>query len=105
MPQIFVSPEDLTKNSFVVRGREAHHLIRVLRKKVGDQINIFDGRGSQFTGKLTAIDSKSVLVRGNLMDQLQTSSQSHTLVLFQGIPRGSKFDYVIEKSTELGVNS
>src|SRR5437773_892713 len=104
MPQVFVSPNDLTHDSFVVRGPEAHHLIRVLRKKAEDEINLFDGRGAQFVGRLTSVDSKSNEVHGVVLKERPRSPRSHTLVLYQGLPRGSKFDYVIEKSTELGVD-
>lgn len=104
MPQVFVAPEDLTKDSFVVRGREAHHLIRVLRKKADDEIDLFDGRSSQFTGRLTSINSSANEVRGVILKTKDQPERLHTVVLYQGLPRGAKFDYVIEKATELGVD-
>ncbi len=102
MPQVFVSPEDISKDSFVVRGKEAHHLSRVLRKKIGDEIEFFDGRGKQFIGKLTKINPTEV--HGSILKNKDRSAQAHTVVLYQGLPRGAKFDFVIEKATELGAD-
>jgi 16S rRNA (uracil1498-N3)-methyltransferase len=104
MPQILISPDDLTGNSFVIKGKEAHHLIRVLRKKTGDEIEIFDGRGGQFVGRLTAVDTKANEVRGLIFKKKIINSRPHSLILYQCLPRGSKFDFVIEKATELGVD-
>ena len=104
MPQVFVQPADLTQDSFVIRGKEAHHLIRVLRKKTNDEIALFDGQGHQFRGKLTRLDGDRNEIHGVILEKKSSSRRTHKLILYQGLPRGAKFDYVIEKATELGVD-
>ena len=55
MSQVFVSPTNWNRESFSIEGSEAHHLVRVLRRKVGDEIEIFDGAGRRAVGKLTRL--------------------------------------------------
>ena len=68
-------------------------------KETAEEIHLRD-----LTGRVTAINTKDNEVRGVLLKKTGSSEREHTLVLYQGIPRGSKFDYVIEKATELGVH-
>lgn len=76
-------------------------MVRVLRKKEGEAVSLFDGRGAQLEGVLTKIEANSV--EGRITNRQIPAKISAALRLFQGLPRGSKFDYVIEKATELGV--
>ena len=105
MPQVLVRPEDVRGDRFFVRGAEAGHVARVLRKKEGDVVRLFDGQGRRFMGRLARVDAGGDLVEGVVTERLPESARPRTLVLFQGLPRGSKFDYVVEKATELGVDA
>lgn len=104
MPQVFVPKENINHLNFRIEGDEAHHVVRVLRKKPQDEIQIFDGEGAQYQVKLMEIDSKGNFVAGKIIKILPVRQVSPKITLFQGLPQGSKFDYVIEKSVELGVD-
>jgi 16S rRNA (uracil1498-N3)-methyltransferase len=104
LPQLLVKPDQIHSSEFTVEGPEAHHLLRVLRKKVGDEIEFTDGCGHRFVGKLDRVDADFPRASGIILTQLTTKSRPCTLRLFQGLPKGAKFDYVIEKATELGVD-
>lgn len=79
----------------------AHHVF-VLRLKVGDQIEIFNGEGGSYLARLTEIEKKRACVE-------VTECHAHEvelpfpITLAQALPEGSKMDWIIEKAVELGV--
>lgn len=80
----------------------SHHLSRVLRVKLGDELIIFNGEGGEYLANIIAIDKKSVTVdiKKFISRDLESSLE---LYLAQGISRGEKMDYTIQKAVELGV--
>lgn len=80
----------------------ANHIARVLRGKIGDPLHVFDGSGGEFSATISAIASKSVKVG---VDRRVASVPESALriTLVQGISRGEKMDWVVQKATELGV--
>ncbi len=105
MSQVFVASASWINSSFFIEGSEAHHLVHVIRKKIGDEIEIFDGQGRQVLGKLTLVQPNPLRVEGKVIRELPVSPKKIRLHLYQGLPRGSKFDLVLEKATELGVDA
>jgi 16S rRNA (uracil1498-N3)-methyltransferase len=103
--QLFVSPARIQAAHFSLDALEAHHVLRVLRKKVGDTLICFDGKGRRFEGRLTIAETSSNRVEGDIVRWLEIEAPSARLILVQGLPRGPKWDYVIEKATELGVDA
>ncbi len=101
MSHIFVSPENVQGESFSLDPKESHHVARVLRKKIGDVVTLFDGVGTRYQAQVTLVDP---VVRGRIMER-SVDSKKMSVTLLQGLPRGSKFDFVIEKATELGVDA
>lgn len=81
--------------------RASHHLARVLRAKINEKIVIFNGEGGEFTAVITAIGKKAVTVQ--LLDFIEKNIESPVqLHLAQGIARGEKMDFIIQKAVELG---
>lgn len=79
-------------------GGDAHKLAHVLRKHAGDRIVVIDSAGSVFDGVLE--DRGSVLLSARTA---RPSEPAVEVTLAQAIPKGQKMDYVVEKTTELGV--
>jgi 16S rRNA (uracil1498-N3)-methyltransferase len=81
---------------------QAHYIGRVLRHAVGDAVQLFDGSGQEFLGKLIEVGKKSVRVelREQFIGQAESPLQVH---LGQGLSRGERMDWAIQKATELGV--
>lgn len=104
MSQIPVRSDQLSSGQFCLDGNEAHHVIRVLRKKKGDELFLFNAMGSRFRGVVTEVDRELTVVRGRVMYQPAVLEKTTRLRLFQGLPKGSKIDYVIEKAVELGAD-
>ncbi|MEO8401213.1 MAG: 16S rRNA (uracil(1498)-N(3))-methyltransferase [Gammaproteobacteria bacterium] len=79
-----------------------HHLARVLRASVNDAVIIFNGQGGEYSGVITRIDKKSVTV--SIHEHATRDAESPLNIwLAQGISRGEKMDYTIQKAVELGV--
>lgn len=82
----------------------ANHVSRVLRMRVGDQLILFDGQNIEYPSEIISIDKKSVIIKINHTKVVNRESQLQ-IHLYQGLCRGEKMDWVIQKSVELGVAS
>ncbi|MGY4819870.1 16S rRNA (uracil(1498)-N(3))-methyltransferase [Pseudomonas chlororaphis subsp. piscium] len=82
---------------------QAHYIGRVLRMAEGDALQLFDGSGNEFRGKLLEVGKKRVVVQldESFAGQVESPLQIH---LGQGLSRGERMDWAIQKATELGVS-
>lgn len=96
---------ELAENEVITLSPEAsHHLLQVLRVKQGAELIVFNGGGHEYQAKLTAINKKlATLMVGAKSDVVRESPLK--VELAQGISRGERMDYVMQKSVELGVDS
>lgn len=81
---------------------QAHYIGRVLRHAAGDAVQLFDGSGQEYLGELIDVGKKAVRVE--LREQLAGQAESPLRIhLGQGLSRGERMDWAIQKATELGV--
>ncbi len=81
---------------------QAHYLGRVLRLGAGDAVLLFDGSGAEYRGTVREVSKKHVAV--TLTERLEGLPESPLrLHLGQGLSRGERMDWAIQKATELGV--
>ncbi len=81
---------------------QAHYIGRVLRHAAGDAVQLFDGSGREYRGELVEVGKKAVRVE--LREQLDGLAESPLRIhLGQGLSRGERMDWAIQKATELGV--
>ncbi len=82
---------------------QAHYIGRVLRHAAGDAVQLFDGSGQEYLGALIEVGKKAVRVE--LREQLAGQAESPLRIhLGQGLSRGERMDWAIQKATELGVS-
>ncbi|NQD35794.1 16S rRNA (uracil(1498)-N(3))-methyltransferase [Permianibacter sp. IMCC34836] len=81
----------------------AGHVSRVLRLKEGDALQLFNGDGSQYDAVLTQCDKKAVRARVDAATTVNRESPL-AITLMQGISRGERMDYTVQKAVELGVS-
>ena len=97
-----VLPSDVSATELVLRALEAHHARRVLRLPVGARVVCFDGRGAAWDCEITAYERDQAraapLVR--LPDEPERPPR---VTLAQGIVKGERMDWIVQKATELGV--
>jgi 16S rRNA (uracil1498-N3)-methyltransferase len=103
MEYFYTTPEHIADGSLSIEGEEFAHLTHVMRKKVGDVIGVVDGMGNLYEAEITDIRRRtaSCAIRSHLVRPGEPRVRLHLGV---GILKNSaRFDYLVEKSTELGV--
>jgi len=103
LPRIF-SPEALRGASLIVLDTVgSRHLREALRMRLGDPLIVFDGQGGEYAASIAQIDRQQVSLK--LGEHRDISRESPLFItLAQGISRGERMDYTIQKAVELGVN-
>jgi 16S rRNA (uracil1498-N3)-methyltransferase len=80
----------------------AAHLVRVLRLQPGDACTLFNGDGNDYEARLLATGKRGADVE--VVGACAVDNESaFRIVLLQGIARGEKMDWILQKATELGV--
>lgn len=80
----------------------AHHAIRVLRLKRGDEVRLFNGEGGEYEASIHRVDKDSVTVDIGRHHHIERESKVR-VCLAQAITTGDKMDYTLQKAVELGV--
>lgn len=102
MHRFFVRPDDVQCSTLRLSGQEAEHLVRVLRLGPGAHISAFDGRGHEYEAVVDQVAAD--YVRCHILHQTETVPTAPVSIsLGQGLPKAEKFEWVIQKATELGV--
>ncbi|MDA3800459.1 MAG: RsmE family RNA methyltransferase [Kiritimatiellae bacterium] len=84
---------------------ELHHITHVMRLKVGEAVELFDGEGHEVRAIVvneTGEHDSSICLK--IVSDVKCIEQDLKLILFQAIPKGKRIDTLIEKCTELGVH-
>ena len=84
-----------------VEGAALHHL-RVARVVPGETVEIFDGRGRAWAAWLETVDEEGAVLR---LGEERRRAAGRPVVLIQGLPKGDKLDWILQKATELGVSA
>jgi 16S rRNA (uracil1498-N3)-methyltransferase len=100
--RLFVSAELINGTEHLLEGDRARYLGRVLRLRVGDEIVVFNGEGPEWAAKVMAMTKSTASLRIGERQERDTESPLK-IHLVQGISRGERMDFVVQKATELGV--
>lgn len=85
-----------------IEGDAANHIARVLRLQPGDPLTVFDGRGGEHAARIEGTRKGAVIIE--VGERSATERESPLpLTLAQGVSRGERMDWVVQKATELGV--
>ncbi len=103
MPERFYFPDSLKQNSIELDGSEAHHLLNVLRMKIGEEVEIFNGEGIAASTVIQSCTRKSVNLEVISLKQDADTNQKKIIVA-SAVPKGDRFRWMIEKMTELNVS-
>lgn len=99
MRRLLVPRAQIGADQAVVEGDALHYLARVLRLEVGDALEIFDGEGRAWEGRIDALETERAIVRLGAERSVPTAPP---ITLAQGLAKGDKLDLVVQKGTELG---
>src|ERR671914_1168368 len=104
LPRFLVPDLDSRRPDAALPRDEAHHLTRVLRLKVGDDIAVFDGRGHEFHARVASASREAVTV--TLLEPVIASGlPSVALTLVQSVLKAEAMDDVIRDCTMVGVQT
>jgi len=101
----FYTQQPLAENqSCLLEEPASRHLLRVLRLRPGDKVELFNGNGKEYQATLDQAENKQarLTVHSSRTPERESPLQ---LELGQGISRGERMDFVLQKSVELGVAS
>ncbi|MBU3936038.1 MAG: 16S rRNA (uracil(1498)-N(3))-methyltransferase [Proteobacteria bacterium] len=101
--RFFINPTDITGENVQMTGPEAHHLRTVLRLAPGDPITFFDGTGARYQARIERILKDRVTA--TIIEQSQDLPPKVHLHLGQALLKGHKMDLILQKATELGVDT
>lgn len=100
MPQFMIKSDLAVGHQVKIEKDDAHHIIEVLRLKIGEWIVLSDGKGHRFKGEINSVGKKSVdiHIKEKLMDIGNTG-----ITLAQAIIKKDGVEDIIQKAVELGV--
>lgn len=104
MHRFFVSPECLRDGRVSLTGSLGRQLSRVLRLRPSDHIVLLDDSGWAYEVELDRVTRG--LATGHIVGAWEPRTEPPArLVLYQALPKGRKFDWILQKGTELGVST
>jgi 16S rRNA (uracil1498-N3)-methyltransferase len=101
--RFFVPAESLQGEQITISGEPYHHLRNVLRLKPGATVLLLDGCGQCCEVQIEQLQPEQATTR--VIHQWQETQASLPITLLQALPKGDKFDLVLQKGTELGVST
>lgn len=103
MNRLHVPADELGGETVTIRGEPLGYLREVLRLRPGAPIEVFDGAGRVYAARLERfVDDGAELSLGPAQARL---FQGVRVTLAQGLPKGDKFELVVQKSVELGARA
>lgn len=93
--------QDIQSES-ILDAVESGHLCRVLRAQEGTAVELFDGKGTLASGTVLRSNKKEAVIRVHQIDR-HAPSDAPRLILAVSFAKGQRFDWLVEKCTELGV--
>jgi 16S rRNA (uracil1498-N3)-methyltransferase len=100
--RFFISTSDCAGEQVRLSREQAHQVAHVLRLKAGDTITVLDGTGQEYDVTLTVVSSTEAL--GRITGQRPAAGEPAVeLTLFQSLLAREKFEWVLQKATEVGV--
>lgn len=103
-PRIFVSSKLSPNQKITLDPSNSHRILQVLRLRTNDHLTIFNDTGGEFNSVLTAIDRHQAIVTiGEFI--IRNNESPLPIHLGQGISRGEKMDFTIQKAVELGAST
>jgi len=101
MADRFFAPDAPHEGRLSLGPEEARHLARVRRVGVGAIVEVFDGRGSGYRAEVLSVHRDRVDLA--VVEEVPDRAAPRSLTVATAVPKGDRFDWLVEKATELGV--
>ncbi len=102
-PRLFIDTELVIDQEINLSKEQSHYIANVMRKDIGDEICVFDGKNGEFDAKITQVSKKSVTIE--CIKQTRAQDDLPNITLFFAPIKGHRNDNIIEKATEIGIKN
>jgi 16S rRNA (uracil1498-N3)-methyltransferase len=100
--RIYYPFEAKVGENFIIENDKAHYIRNVLRLKMARQLRIFNHLQQEYLCEIIEVNKKSIVI--NLLKSIQPINPSKlSITLIQGLSKGERMDYSVQKATELGI--
>lgn len=100
--RIFIDLDIASGQELSLPAAQSTHLLRVLRLRPGAALALFNGRGGEYAAELLGGGKSRAQLRVGAHSAVERESPLQ-LTLLQGVARGERMDFIVQKATELGV--
>lgn len=104
MYRFYISRDNIYNESIDITGKDVNHIKNVLRLGKGDWVIACDGSGRDYISRIESINNDVVKLKTEKIQESGTELCT-SLVLFQGLPKSGKMEFIIQKAVELGVSA
>jgi len=101
--QLFYTP-GVSGDEYIFEPEEARHLLRVLRRKIGDEVHHTDGSGNLFHSVIIDDRDKNCMVRINKVEREYGKRNFHLSIAIAPTKNTARLEWFVEKATEIGIN-
>lgn len=104
MQQFFAEPSWIRENKIFMQGSDVNHIRNVLRMKSGEDVRVNDGRGKTYLCCISSYEEQTAVL--DILKELDSDTELPSrIILFQGLPKGDKMEWIVQKAVELGAYS
>ena len=102
----FFTPKNninLEQNTCIIEGEDVKHISRVLRSRENDKLEVCDMENNEYICEIKEINKDNILL--DIIEKVNIKRESNLKVkLYQGMPKGTKMELILQKLTEIGVD-
>ena len=105
MDRFFVGKNNinLENKTCIIEGEDVKHISKVLRCRIGEELEICDNDNNEYICEITNIDKSQVEL--NILERVDIKRESDLKIkVYQGLPKGPKMEMILQKLTEVGVD-
>ena len=105
MQKFFIEENQKKEGTIEIIGEDVKHISNVLRMKIGEQILIGNSKSLEtYLTQIAKIEKEKVIVK--IIEKLDIQIEPNVEIdLYQGLPKADKMELIVQKTTEVGVNS
>lgn len=104
MPRFFVRKDKISDDYISIVGDDAHHIARSLRMAVGENITVCDMQGIEYECEISSFKDDFEVIAKIKSQKASENEPKIFITLYQALPKGDKFDTIIQKAVECGVS-
>ncbi len=102
LTRVYIQKSKISNGIAIIEGKDADHLIKVMRLGVGSRFCICDGVSAEYDAVITHVSD--LYVEAVIGDMRQPDTEPYCpIALYQCLPKGDKMDIIVQKAVELGV--